>query len=136
MNDFGEPWHIGHNLDDHTPPRWPEIDNSKNLQVIIPPTEEDADRLLPKLERIVACVNACKGYSTHFLEQLAESQLPIPIDEADKPGGDTEAQARAWRHVWGKLVDMGMLSKGPFVNASTRALAFLDTLQSKEDSND
>ena len=123
MTDFNEPWHY----DDEEM----ELYDSKG-QALMYTQAMDED----VAKRVEACVNACKGYSTHFLEQLAESQLPIPIDEADKPGGDTEAQARAWRHVWGKLVDMGMLSKGPFVNASTRALAFLDTLQSKEDSND
>lgn len=73
--DFGEPWHIGHNLDDHIPPRWPTIDNAKNLIVILPTTEEDADKLLPRLERIVAAVNFCQHLPTETLEALTRERI-------------------------------------------------------------
>jgi hypothetical protein len=65
MSNFREPWHIGHQLD--TIQAWPEICNDANVSVFTPRTEDEADRLLPTMERVIACVNACRGVPTESL---------------------------------------------------------------------
>jgi hypothetical protein len=68
MNNFREPWHIGHQLD--TIQAWPEICNDANVSVFTPRTEDEADRLLPTMERVIACVNACRGIPTELLGRV------------------------------------------------------------------
>lgn len=70
MSNFGEPWHIGYQLDSHEPPRWAEICDAKNLSVITPRSESEADRLLPTLARMIACVNACARFTDEQLQRV------------------------------------------------------------------
>lgn len=67
MSQYHEPWHIGFQLDYTKPPRWPCIDDARNMTIFYPENEERAIELLPTLERIVACVNALQGIDNDTL---------------------------------------------------------------------
>jgi hypothetical protein len=80
----------------------------------------------PNWQRIIACVNACRGFSTEYLVQQIRSQLPLPFDT---PAGDVWSQARAWQEVWKELWSAGMDSfVSSKMNGSTRAIEFIRLL--------
>ncbi len=99
------PWHIGYNFDTCDPPRWPGIDDARNVPVIYPGSEIEAKMLHPVLDHIVACVNACEGKTDEELKDMCLRRISccIIVRRGDETLFQFKLKHNQWELPGGKL---------------------------------